>query len=296
VTAKGAHSGMRNPYRENDTPIGDEAARARFDVALEMRLESAPDDRSPVEMFGPEYKIRYELSPEDYARLAKYNQDDGAWYGSSFDCEGPLRSGESIDFEKIALEEGFDEFSRSALLYLVHGVSREKALAIERAKHGECTSLAVANAWRDINRHREWDAFLRAVKRRANPASVFESAVEAKAVVVRRRRNEKRGLLNLERVARQLGLRVSEVDGFIRSRKLQPVDGLIPYLFHPHACDRLVKEHISRKGEAIDDSSTNLAARGPAGIGYTAIVPWDWSAWVTPRVPTCKGRNKASKK
>ena len=99
-----------------------------------MRLESAPDYLSPVERFIPEYKIKYELSLEDRGRLEEYNQEDYPWYGSSFDCEGPLRPGESVDFEKIALEEGFDEFSRAALLYRVRGVSREKALEMELRK------------------------------------------------------------------------------------------------------------------------------------------------------------------
>lgn len=296
VTAKGAHGGVRDPYRETYTPVGEEAARLRLGIALEKRLESAPDDLSLVDRFIPEYKIKYELSPEDRARLDEYNQNDGAWYGSSFDCEGPLRPGESIDFEKIALEEGFDELSRCVLLYRVRGVSREKALAMEKERHGECTRLAVSAAWRDIDRHGEWDAFRRAIKRKLQPASFFESAVESKAVAARRRRNEGRGLLSLEQVAKQLRLKVSELDGFIRSRKLQPVDGLIPYRFHPYACDRFVKEHLLRKVEVIDDSATNLAARTRAGIGQTGIVPWDWPAWVTPPVPTCKGKNKGPKK
>jgi hypothetical protein len=247
VTTKGAHGGMRNPYRESATPTGEEAVRVRLGLATEMRLEGVPDDLSAIDRFPPEYRVKYELSPEDRGRLDEYNHDDGAWYGSSFDCEGPLRSGESIDFEKIASEEGFDEFSRGALLYRVHGVSREKALAMEQERYGECTRLAMSAAWRDIDRHGEWDAFEKAIKRKVHPGNFFESAVESKAVAARRRRNQGRGLLSLGQVARQLRLRVSEVDGLIRSRKLQPVDGLIPYLFHPHACDRFVKEHLMRR-------------------------------------------------
>ena len=72
-------------------------------------------------------------------------------------------------------------------------------------------------AWRDIDRHGEWGAFQKAIKRKVQPASFFESAFESKAVVARRRRNESRGLLSLEQVATQLRLEVAD------HRRLHPI-------------------------------------------------------------------------
>ena len=119
VTAKGAHDGLRNPYREAESPIGEEAPRVRLRMALEVRLQNAPDYVPIAERFPPEYRRTYELSPED-----------------SDEAKG-------VPFEKIALENGFDEFSVRALMYRVRGVSQKNAFEMEEEDHGKCTQTSV---------------------------------------------------------------------------------------------------------------------------------------------------------
>ena len=179
-------------------------------------------------------------------------------------------------------------------MYRVRGVTQKKALEMEEEEHGKCSRLAIQSAWRDLDRHGEWQAFQEAVKRLVKPGSSFEITVEARRVTARRQRNEKRGLLSLDQVARQLGRTVPEIDGYIRSRKLRPANGMVPMLFHPRACDRLAREYFSRR-EVVDDSAANLAARARAGL--TATVPcWGWPHGVTPPVPLTKGKSKDRKK
>jgi hypothetical protein len=270
VTVKGAHNGLRNPYREAESPIGEEAPRVRLRMALEVRLQNAPDYVPITERFPPEYRGTYELSPED---------GDEA---------------KDVPFEKIALKNGFDEFSVRALMYRVRGVTQKNAFEMEEEDHGKCTKLAVQSAWRDLDRHGEWQAFQDVIKRIVHPGTSFESAVDTRKAATRRQRNEKRGLLSIDQVARQLGRTVSEIDGYIRSRKLLPANELIPMRFHPHACDRLAREYFSRRGVIIDDSATNLAAR--ARNGLIPINAWGWPHDVTLPPPRCKGKNRGPKK
>ena len=107
--------------------------------------------------------------------------------------------------------------------------------------------LALQSAWRDLDRHGEWQSFQEVIKRIVYPGNSFESALDFRKAATRRRRNDQRGLLSIDQVARQLGRTVPEIDGYIRSRKLLPVNELIPMRFHPHACDRLAREYFSRR-------------------------------------------------
>jgi hypothetical protein len=267
VTARGAHEQLRNPYEEDTTPVGPDAARVRLGMALEDRLSNVPECVPIADRFPEKYTLTFKLSPEDSADPDHFQR-------------------KAIHYERIAEDEGFDEFTRYVLLYRVRGISREKALRIELEKHGRFTMLATQSAWRDADRHGEWEAFQGAIKRVAAGADHFQLTIETRKAELRRRRNGRRGFLNLDQIAKCLEVKVSDVDDFFRSRKLRPVDGLVPPLFHPHSVDRFVKDHLSQK--AIDDSSSNLASQ--AKLQGRSDVPYEWSAWVTRPVSTHKGK------